>query len=60
MAFVSRGVAEQEAYLEKMLAEFRVAQQRRLVKQGMALWSQTEAAYLAAHIQARPPPTKTN
>ena len=37
------------ARLEKMLAEFRAAQLRRLVKQGIVLWKQTE-----------PPSRKTN
>ena len=44
-------MAERQARREKMLAEFRAAQQRRLVKQGMALWNQTEAAYMAATLR---------
>jgi hypothetical protein len=37
--------AERQTQLETMLAEFRAAQHRRLVKEGVALWTQTEAAY---------------
>ena len=40
--------------------QFRALQQRRLVKQGMALWNRSEAAYLAAQTQAEPPKRKTH
>lgn len=53
-------VAEKQTRLEKMLAESRAAQQRWLVKQGMALWNQTEAAYLAAQAETGPPPPRMN
>ena len=58
MALIPSAVVEEETRLDKMLAEFRAAQQRRLVKQGMALWNEAEAAYRIAH--AEPPPDKAN
>lgn len=42
-------VAEGQRRVDNMLAEFRAAQQRRLVKQGVALWNDAEAAYRAVH-----------
>src|SRR5687768_16003251 len=60
MAVEEHDMAERQARLEKMLAEFRAAQQRRLVRQGMALWNKTEAAYMVAHAQTGPPPPKMN
>jgi hypothetical protein len=54
---ITHGVAEQEARLEKRLAEFQAAERRRLVKQGIALWNHLEAAHMAAS-QTAPPTTK--
>lgn len=56
---IADDVAQQQARLEKMLAEFQAAQRRRLVKQGIALWNETEAAS-AAVSETPPPPTKAN
>ena len=49
-----------QARLDGMIAEFRAARQRRLVKQGMALWTRTEAAQRELDLvtEAEPPPTK--
>jgi hypothetical protein len=52
--------AARQARLEKMLEDLRAAEQRRLVKQGIALWNQTEAADLAARTQAAPPLPRPN
>ena len=38
---------ERQARLDKMIEEFRAAQQRRLVKAGIVLWNRTEAAQQA-------------
>ena len=35
---------ERQARLDAMIEEFRAAQQRRLVKEGIARWNRTEAA----------------
>ena len=51
---------EQQARLERMLDEFRAARQRRLVKQGMALWNRTEEAHRNAAARGEPPPEKLN
>ncbi len=49
---------QRQARLEFLLEEFRAAQQRRRVKQGIALWNRTAAeAALAAQ---PPPPAKLN
>ena len=42
------------AHLAGMIEEFRAARSRRLVKQGIALWTRTEVARLDDHVQARP------
>ena len=49
---------EQEARLGKMIDEFRAARQRRLVKQGIDLWNQTEEAHRNAAAKGEPPPDK--
>ena len=54
---MTQNVAEQEARLEKKLAEFQAAQRRGLVKQGIALLNDLEAAHMAASRTA-PPATK--
>jgi len=52
--------AEQQARLERMIDEFRAARQRRLVKQGIALWNRTEQAYRNEAAKVEPPPGKVN
>ncbi len=44
--------------MEAMMAEFRAAQQRRLVKRGIALWTASEAVLQAAVTIASPEPPK--
>ena len=44
MAIEQNNVEERQARLDAMIAEFRAAQQRRLVKAGKALWRNTERA----------------
>jgi hypothetical protein len=44
---------------DAMIEEFRAAQKRRLVKQGMALWNRTEAAQRAG-ASAEPPSSEKN
>jgi hypothetical protein len=41
-----------------MMEEFRATRQRRLVKQGIALWNRTEEAYRKAAPKSEPPPPK--
>jgi hypothetical protein len=43
-----------------MIDEFRAARQRRLVKQGIALWNRTEQAYRNEAAKGEPPPVKLN
>ena len=43
-AVEQNSVEERQARLDAMIAEFRAAQQRRLVKAGQALWRNTERA----------------
>jgi hypothetical protein len=45
MAIEQDNVEERQARLDAMIAEFRAAQQRRLVKVGKALWQSTEKAH---------------
>ena len=52
--------AEQQARLERMIDEFRAARQRRLVKQGIALWNRTEQAYRNEAAKVEPPLGKVN
>ena len=49
---------QRQARLEFMLEEFRAAQQRRRVKQGIALWNRTAAQ--AALAERPPAPEKLN
>jgi hypothetical protein len=54
---------EQQARLNTMIEEFRVARQRRqrrLEKQGIALWNQTARAHRNAAAKGEPPPKKLN
>lgn len=56
MAIQQDDIAARPARRETMIAEFRAAQQRRLVKHGKALWDRTEAADKNGAIQAEAPP----
>ena len=47
---------ERQARIDAMIEEFRAAQQRRLVKRGIALWNRAEAAQRAMECVADPPP----
>jgi hypothetical protein len=49
---------ERQARLDLMIAEFRAAQQPRLVKRGIVLWNRAEAAQLAVACVAPAPPDK--
>jgi hypothetical protein len=49
-------IEERQARLEAMMAEFRTAQQRRLVKVGKALWTRTERAESTAALFPLPLP----
>jgi hypothetical protein len=49
---------QRQARLEFMLEEFRAAQQRRRVKQGIALWNRTVAQIALA--EQSPAPEKLN
>ena len=51
-------IDERQARIDAMVDEFRAARQRRMVKQGIALWNRTEAEQRAA--QTEPPPSKVN
>ena len=48
MAIERNDTEERQARLDAMIAEFRTAQQRRLVKVGKALWTRTERQSVAA------------
>jgi hypothetical protein len=60
MAIDPTHLDEQQARLNTMIEEFRVARQRRLEKQGIALWNQTERAHRNAAAKGKPPPKKVN
>jgi hypothetical protein len=62
MATERDGIAALQARLDRMIAEFRAARQRRLVKQGMALWERHEAAQRELDLvdDTELPPTKIN
>lgn len=51
---------EREARLNALIEEFRAAQQRRLVKRGIALWNRAEAAHQAMACVDPPPPEKVH
>lgn len=53
-------IDERQARLDKMIAEFRAARQRRLVNHGMTLWNRTEKTPHQAAAVADLPPTKIN
>ncbi len=52
-------VEERETRIQAMIDEFQGARQRRLVKQGIALWNRTEQERQPAVAQASLPPTDT-
>jgi hypothetical protein len=56
MAIDRNDADERQARLDAMTAEFRSAQQHRLVKRGIALWRRAEAAQTMA--LPVPPPEK--
>ena len=62
MATGRHGLEALQARLDRMIAEFRTARQRRLIKQHLALWERTEAAQrtLASIADTELPPTKIN
>ena len=47
---------ERQARIDAMIEKFRAAQQRRLVKRGIALWNRAEAAQRARECVEAPPP----
>jgi hypothetical protein len=50
---------EREVRITRMMEEFRAAQQRRLVKRGIALWNRSEATMQSAAMAAgAAPPAK--
>ena len=54
MAIERNTLEEQQARLDVMIAEHRVAEQRRLVKLGIALWNRTESSQQRAEARRRP------
>ena len=58
MAIDRNDSEERQARLDKMIEEFRAAQQRRLVKAGIALWNHTEAAHQSMACVEPAPPDK--
>ena len=51
---------ERQARIDAMIEEFRAAQQRRLVKRGIARWNRVEAAQQAMTWVEPPPPEKVH
>lgn len=49
---------ERQARIDALIEEFRAAQQRRLVKRGIALWNRADAAQQAMTYVEPPPPEK--
>jgi len=62
MAIKGEDVDALQARLDTMSAELRAARQRRLVKQGIALWERTEATQPELELvdDTELPPTKIN
>lgn len=60
MAIDRNDIDERQARLDVMIAEFRAAQQRQTVKQGIALWNRTELAQPKLAAYAALPPEKLN
>jgi hypothetical protein len=57
MAIERDDIDERRARIDGMVAEFRAAQQRRLVKQGIVLWKRAEMEQHLAAL-ATPVPTR--
>ena len=49
-----RNAEEREARIEQVIAEFRDAKQRELVRRGRRLWRQAEARQQIAELEAAP------
>ena len=60
MSIELHDVDERQARIDRMIDEFRAAQQRRLVKLGKALWRRTEMVQRALPVEAEPPPSEVN
>ena len=60
MAIERDALEERQVRIEKMVDEFRAARQRRLVKQGLALWNRTEAEQAHIALRVTPDPAKIN
>lgn len=58
MADERDGTDERQARIDTMIEEFRAAQQRRLVMQGIALWKRVEAAQQATAWVVPPAPER--
>lgn len=59
LAIDSHPTDDRQSRYDAMIEEFRAAQKRRLVKQGMALWNRTEAARRKTALAEPPPPEKS-
>ena len=51
---------ERESRIDAMVEEFRAAQQRRLVKRGIAFWNRAEVLRQAKVFVEPPPPAKVH
>ena len=51
---------ERQARIDALIAQFRAAQERRLVKRAIALWKRAEAAQQAMTYVEPPPPEKVH
>ena len=60
MAIERGDIDERQARLDVIAAEFRAAQRRRLVKQGITLGNRTAAPQRTAAARAKPPVEKLN
>ena len=55
MAIDNNSDERRAARIDAMIQEFRAAQQRRLVKRGIALWNRAEAQQAMACVEPPPP-----
>ena len=60
MAIDPKNDDQRQARIDAMIEEFRAAQQRRLVKRGIALWNRAEAEYQAMACVEPAPPDKVH
>ncbi len=60
MSINKNDMDEREARIDAISASFRTAQQRELVRQGIALWNLTEMAQRTVDLLAEPSQTKLN